>query len=152
MAWLFWCVIGSTAFSGCASQSTDPVVVDLASARAAWAQQGPADYRIDVRRLCFCGYDVTRAVRVTVRNSVIVERTYADDGSLVSANPEFFPDVPGLFAVIEDAIARDAHRIDVAYDPDLGFPRTIAIDYIEQAVDEELTFQADNFSVLSGQD
>lgn len=121
----------------------------LAEARRLWASEEPADYRIDVRRLCFCGFDVTRAVRVTVHNGAVVSRRYVDDGMPASGAPDLFPDVAGLFEIVEDAIQRDAHRLDVRYDPALGFPLSIVIDYIEQAVDEELTLQVDAFEALT---
>ena len=145
--------VGLTLFvagGACTSSSTDAGREGLLEARRLWEQQGAPDYRIDVRRLCFCGYDVTRSVRVTVRDGVVVDRVYADDGTAIQADPSLFPDVAGLFDVIEDAFARGAHSVDVVYDSSLGYPTTIAIDYIEQAIDEEVTFQTENYTVQVG--
>lgn len=127
----------------------------LQEARELWQDRGVRDYRLDVRRLCFCGYDVTRAVRVTVRSGVVVSRTYVDDGTVVgeapgsfAGLPELFPDVEGLFAVVEDALDRDADQLDVTYDAEFGVPLNIVIDYRRNTADEELTFQAEAFTEL----
>lgn len=49
--------------------------------------------------------------------------------------------VEDLFAKIEDALDRDAHLVDVSYDPILGFPRSVFIDLSELIIDEEFSFE-----------
>lgn len=122
----------------------------LEEAQERWADRGIDDYRIDVQRLCFCAADVSRWVRVTVRNGVVASRTYVDDGTPVVGDPTLFPDVDGLFEVIDDALDQDAHELEVAYDPVYGIPLVIAIDYLEFAVDEELTLRSQDFQLLDG--
>jgi hypothetical protein len=51
---------------------------------------------------------------------------------------ELFPDVDGLFDILEDAFQRGAHSIEATYDPETGVPVEFFIDYIENAIDEEL--------------
>ncbi|MGB0143348.1 MAG: DUF6174 domain-containing protein, partial [Akkermansiaceae bacterium] len=61
---------------------------------------------------------------------------------VLSAFPEFImpPDdvtVDDWFATIASAIENDAFRIDVDWDPSLGFPETTYIDFDEWLADEE---------------
>ncbi len=141
--------LGAGGMGGCAT-GTGPNLEGLERARARWAAQGVDSYEVDVRRLCFCAFDVTRAVRVHVANGHATARTYIDTGEPVVQDPELFPDIPGLFDLIEEAIDQDAHSIEVDYDSDLGYPLSISIDYLEHAVDEELTMIVDRFHPLRG--
>jgi hypothetical protein len=108
--------------------------------RGLWRAERPLSYEYTVQRLCFCITDAVRPVRVRVTGDSVTSRVYADDGTPVPAQyAESFPTVDGLFQLILDAMADDADEIEVVYDPDTGVPLEIAIDYIEMAVDDELT-------------
>ena len=54
-----------------------------------------------------------------------------------------FPTVDGLFDFLEDAIDRGAEEIEVAFDPDLGLPTTVRVDYRLAAVDEEIGYEVE---------
>ena len=43
---------------------------------------------------------------------------------------------------------READSISVEYDPARGFPASIFVDYMQQAADEELTYEAGDFEPL----
>ena len=119
---------------------------DLASARARWAASQPNAYEITVRALCFCGEN--RPVIVAVKAGVVESRRYADTGLAIDPrSASLFPSVDGLFAVVDDAIARHAAQLDVQYDDVRGFPVRIAIDYIKNAIDDEVTYQTSDFKV-----
>ena len=45
-------------------------------------------------------------------------------------------------------ILNDAEEIQISYDATYGFPNSIAIDYIKEAVDDELSLQVSDFEVL----
>jgi hypothetical protein len=80
-------------------------------------------------------------VRIEVRDGVVSAATYVDDGSPVGE--EYRTDLPtieDLFEEIQDAIDREAHSLSASYDADRGYPTAVAIDYIENAVDEEMAF------------
>ena len=112
----------------------------MREAEQLWQLRRPARYEYTVQRQCFCGEDARGPVRVTVDGETIVSQTY-DDGRAVDAPAdEWFPSVDGLFAVLRDAFARDAHEIRVSYDPQLGVPVELWIDYSQNIADEELGF------------
>ena len=109
--------------------------------RETWERLRPSSYQYVVERLCFCGLEARGPVRVIVVGDDVSERTYADSGDPVpAAFGELFPSVDGLFDVLLDAFEREAHRIDVTYDPISGVPLDLWIDYLETVADEELGF------------
>jgi hypothetical protein len=94
-----------------------------------------------IERLCFCLDEWRGPTRITVVGVDPTERVYVDTGDPVPMQAEdAFPSVDGLFAIIEDALDKDAHSVEVIYDPSTGVPLEIRIDYIELAIDEELGF------------
>jgi hypothetical protein len=114
---------------------------DLEAARRRWADRGPTSYEMVVGPECFCGEAVTARVLVTVRQREVVSRHYVSSGASVDSRWDAaFPDVPGLFDLIEDAIDRKAARVSASYDPQLGYPMRIDIDYRRDYVDDEVTY------------
>jgi hypothetical protein len=107
---------------------------------ARWEEAGLEDYVFEFQRLCFCGGDVIRRVRIEVRSGSVSAATYVDDGAPVSGDLEDYPTIEALFEEIQDAIDREAHSLTASYHAELGYPTSVSIDYIELAVDEEMAF------------
>jgi hypothetical protein len=123
--------------AACSDSSFGPELRELDQNRAKWEAAAPASYVYAVERLCFCGY--FGAARVTVENGVAVSAVWVDpEGQPVEPTTDLFPSVDGLFDILEDAFARNAHSVEVTYDPVTGAPTEFQIDYIEHAIDEEL--------------
>lgn len=53
--------------------------------------------------------------------------------------------VEDLFEVAQDAI-ETADHVDISYDPDLGYPTTVSVDQILEAVDDEFTWTIESFT------
>jgi len=114
----------------------------LEAARDAWAARGWDSYSFVLQRLCFCGGG-TEPADVVVEAGVRVSVTSRLTGEPIPEEWwQYYLTVPELFDFIEDAIDRKAHSIDVTYAPGAGWPTHIAIDYIENAIDEEMAFEA----------
>lgn len=111
----------------------------LARARMKWEQAGIDTYALRVLRGCgeCLAPTVTGPVRVSVRAGAIESRAYEDGTPVSDSYASLFPDVPGLFAVIEDAIRQDAAKLTVSYHPVYGIPINIYIDYHAMMVDDE---------------
>ncbi|MEX2473402.1 MAG: DUF6174 domain-containing protein [Gemmatimonadota bacterium] len=117
--------------------SLGPERSELERARALWEATGPSDYSYAVERLCFCGY--TGPARVTVEDGEVVSVvSLTEQQPPIEPSEDLFPSVDGLFDILEDAMARDAHSITATYDPETGVPVEFFIDYQEFTVDEEL--------------
>ncbi|MBI2333200.1 MAG: hypothetical protein HYU84_13770, partial [Chloroflexi bacterium] len=55
--------------------------------------------------------------------------------------------IENLFAVAEESLA-NADKVEITYDPTYGFPASIAVDQIEMAMDDEISYSVENFEVL----
>lgn len=106
---------------------------------ARWRSVGPSSYRYALRRSCYCPGEYIGPVRVTVSADTVFQRVYVESGDPVPETAaDAFPTVDGLFELLTRAFDDGADRIDVTYDPELGVPIEISIDYLEDAVDDEL--------------
>ena len=147
--WALWALVALTAV-GCSSSPVEPEQDALTLARARWAAAGVVvSYSFEFQRLCFCSFDTTRGTRVEVVDGSVDRVVYVDTGDPVSDLIRA-PTVGGLFDEIQDAIDRQAHSLMASYDSELGHPTDVAIDFLEFAVDEEMSFMVSAFEVLAG--
>jgi hypothetical protein len=117
---------------------------DLARNRALWQAEGSADYEFGFQRLCYCPEEAVRPVQIRVTADAVVSVIDALGQPVDSLDVAryFTITIDSLFGVVEHAIAVDAHRLTVRYDPELGYPESIAIDYDAATVDEEMLLSA----------
>ena len=121
---------------------------ELASARSRWLQKAPSAYTMTIMRGCECLTEAVGPVVVTVNNGAISAR-YTLSGAAVSKTyAGLFPDVEGLFQLIENAQAQHYYKVDVEYDSELGFPTKISIDANKQMVDDESFTLVRDFSAI----
>jgi hypothetical protein len=114
---------------------------DLSSAEERWAKGGLINYRYTLQIGCFCPPPLNDQLLVEVRNGATVRVSAVSSGEDVSlAMVDRVATIPGLFATIRDANERKADKIDVSYNAALGYPERISIDYIVQAVDDEVGY------------
>lgn len=108
--------------------------------RALWRELGIVSYEIDLAISCFC--PTPHLVTVAVENDVIVGVTDLETGDQLDAS-QFarFYTVEQLFNLIERA-EREADQFEVEYHGELHHPTSIDIDWIENAIDDELAVQA----------
>lgn len=115
----------------------------LAANQALWTQKHPLDYVITIERQCFCP---SAQYEITVSDDIV--QSVSHDGAPVApAEVQGLPKtVPQLFAVVA-GLPPDA-AVEVSYDPDLGFPTSIRVDPIPNAVDDEYTIVVHRFQAL----
>lgn len=114
----------------------------LEDARQLWSAQGWDSYAFTLQRLCFCAGG-TDPAEVVVLAGARVSVTVLETGLPVPAEyAQYYLTVAELFDFVEDAIDRKAHEIVVSYHRTLGYPVSVRIDYIENAIDEEMAFAA----------
>lgn len=118
---------------------------DFAAARKKWDENRPESYRVTVTQLCFCLTEVVTPRTVTVEGDEVtsVDPPIPDD---IGFDIEVLT-VDVLFDILERALA-DADEVVVSYNEDYGFPESISIDWIELAVDDEVTYTAESFEPL----
>lgn len=120
---------------------------DLDTARSNWLTNGASSYTYEVEQACFCTPDFVRPRHVTVVEGVVSEVLYLDtmteDTDFAFS---FFGPVDSFFDVIQDAFDGDAFSVNAMFDPNLGFPMEIYINYAEFIADEEYSVRLSNYS------
>lgn len=128
---------------GCSSDPLGPHRGELEKNQEKWRAQGIASYTYDYRLNCFCGGPGIQPVRIEVREGEVVEVTLQETGEPVDPSTvDDFPTVEDLFGMIRNALEREPFRAEAAYDPLLGYPRDVFIDFEEWVADEEFGFVA----------
>jgi hypothetical protein len=130
-------VLASAMFTLTSCSSVVSPGEELASARSRWLQKGPSVYTMTIFRGCECLSEAVGLVSVTVNNGAISARYTASGVAVGKSYAALFPDVEGLFRLIADAQAQHYYKVDVEYDPELGFPTSISIDAVKNALDDE---------------
>ncbi len=137
------------------AEPTSPGAMDdgpqaLAASRVRWEAQRPGDYRFTYSRNCFCPPQYRGPFDVTVRGGAVADVAYRGEGDPIDRPLTEYQTVDDLFALIAEAYARDAARVDVTYDPTTGQPTEVYIDYDEQMADEEVGFTVEPVRPVDG--
>lgn len=117
-----------------------------------WQDAGVSHYRYDLVIGCFCPFAQDMPLTIEVRNGEVISIARAD-GTLIDSsdlNYEFYvkyATIDEVFAELRSEMA-EAEEVNVAYDPEYGFPTEVSIDRIKLAMDDELSLQVTNFKVL----
>ena len=128
----------SSVTAGGGGQQTDP----LAAAQTLWNSKKPAgDRYVMVQRVvCFCALGNV-SYRITVNGATITavvnDRT---DVPLASSSWGTFKTVAQLFDAVRAAQTKAGTLKSVEYDATLGFPRTVSLDPILNAIDDEVSY------------
>jgi len=117
-----------------------------------WIEQSKLfnrDYTYTLQINCFCPTDITSPVVMMVLDGQTDSIVYQSDGQ--PATNAVFDDIntiEDLFAIIRDAINEKVDKLTVEYDANLGYPKAISIDPMENAVDEERAYSILDFAIL----
>lgn len=122
--------------------------LELARNRQRWVSAGIHDYEFDFRRLCFCPPEATESVHIVVRQDVVTSVVRTSDGQPASMRVSSWPRVDELFAEVQQRLDQRVERLDVRYDPTYGYPRSVVVDIVLRAVDDEYSLTADNLRRL----
>jgi hypothetical protein len=135
------------AAAACTEPETSPREADLARAAARWQGAGIDSYDFDISRACFCGSLATRTVRVSVRHGAFAGLLYVD--SLTPADTTYFADfltMERFFAHLRGVLAAGPGSFTAWYDPILGYPDSVVVDPIANAVDDEYALRIVSFT------
>jgi hypothetical protein len=114
------------------------------ASRATWDTADIASYTITTTVSCFCP-ELDGPVTVTVVDGKATTATR--DGKEIPVNDPTLRGLPltveDLFAYIDDSAKAD--DVSVTYDPHLGYPTSIAVDWRKNAIDDEVTITVTNF-------
>lgn len=114
-----------------------------------WKKRSFDSYQYTFQRTCFCLRDLTREVRVTVRNDQIVEIRFTDTGDLVDPSLyQFFYTMREIFKEIRQQLAQDPEHAEIEYDSQWKIPTYVFIDQSSGLADEEIQFVIKDFTPI----
>ena len=123
---------------------------ELGKQQAQWDAQGVTHYRYQLTISCFCPFMDIMPVTVEVQDGKVLSLTDVNGqplGDEFRATFEEAATVDGLFALAAGAV-NNADKVSIVYDSKFGFPSAIEIDWIEMAIDDEISYYVAGFEVL----
>jgi predicted small secreted protein len=133
---------------------------EVEQARDKWQAANISHYRFNLRLGCFCAFSQDMPLVIEVKDGQVISMKYQSGKEVEPGNLEYFQ----RFATMDqlfDEIANDfqiqgnvdatgdkADEVKVTYDETYGFPTQISIDFIKDAVDDELGLTISAFEKL----
>jgi len=117
-----------------------------------WTDANITHYRFALSIGCFCAFRSQMPLVVEVLNGNVVSMVGADGVVIAETDPSYgtftqYATIDRLFSELETDL-NDADEITVTYDPTYGFPTEINIDFIKEAMDDELYLSASGLEIL----
>jgi hypothetical protein len=99
-------------------------------------------------RSCACPTGI-EAVTVVVRNKAVESRTFVASGLAVpGARATDFPDIPGLFVLIDRARGGGSVSYSTQYDGTYGYPVSLTIDWVGGTITDDVVYAVSEFTSL----
>ena len=134
--------------TACTSSATTEFDKNLAK----WQAAKITHYRYSLSVGCFCAFMDQMPVNIEMKDGEIVSVT-STNGNAITATDDLYEILQSyagmdmLFNQVK-AASENADKVEVTYNPTNGFPTSITIDLIEEAVDDELYITVGDFKVL----
>jgi hypothetical protein len=117
-----------------------------------WERQNISHYRFTVTVSCFCPFANVEVTYEVLNGQVVNQSVHSSpdnpvDEAQVSDFYQPYNTIEKVFDYVGEAI-RDADETTIDYDPTYGFPINISIDWIKQAIDDEMYLTISNFEAL----
>jgi hypothetical protein len=90
-------------------------------------------------------------LNIEVKDGEVVSMEYQSGNEIDAANLEYFQrfaTIDKIFDELEKDKNGEADEVTVAYDEKYGYPAQVNIDFIKNAVDDEVSLQISAFEVL----
>ena len=130
----------------------DPGKQIFQASLAQWNEEGPDSYVMVLRRQTL-GANPDLRVVITVENDVVVSRFYEGTDIPVSVDAAAgFPDVPGLFSIVLDAMEGDPFLLSTEYDPTYGYPSSVTLDVTAGSTSDNVIYTVVEFTPASSTD
>jgi hypothetical protein len=128
---------------------------ELAAGRAAWRAAALESYEYGYRKFCECHPDSPPETLVTVRDRQVVavrHRPFGFTNEVPAPRPEenlqYYWTIDGLFDLVAAGLKRGA-TVRATYDPTLGYPAEVYIDYDPNFIGDELDVRLTTVAPLS---
>jgi hypothetical protein len=123
--------------------SSGPVSDSLLQAsQARWSASHVSSYQYRFRWECYCSQDHVRIVDINVTGGVITRVTDVETGArLTGQEAAGYRTIDGLFDFVRGALDQSAASVNGAFDPSLGYPSLVNVDYVAGMADDENGFR-----------
>ena len=130
---------------------------EVEQAREKWQSANISHYRFNVHISCFCVFVENMPLVVEVKDGEVVSMEFATGNEI---DPQLLPlferyvTIDRLFDGLESGFDFEgddqgpADKVTVEYDATYGFPTKIDIDFVEEAIDDELYLSISDFEAL----
>lgn len=116
-----------------------------------WQNANISHYRYDLTLSCFCAFNEDMPLLIEVQDGQVVSMEFQSGKEIDSSLLELFnkyTTIDRMFAELEADLNGAADKVTVEYDATYGFPTKADIDFIEEAIDDELYLTVANFEAL----
>ena len=118
-----------------------------------WEDANITHYRFNLDMVCFCAFRDQMPLTIEVRDGQVVSITNNAGTEVLDTDPsyEFFmpyATIAQLFAELDANLNGNADEVTVKYDETYGFPTELNIDFVKEAVDDELYLTVSGFEPL----
>ena len=117
---------------------------ELDDGRELWNATAPSHYRYVQDEWAFA--DSVGPVRIEVLDGEIVSAVIVETEKPAPESRALT--IEDLFDMVQDEIDHEPDDLEVEYDDELGFPSSVDVDPIENAMDDEHGFSAEEFEDL----
>ncbi len=140
-------------FVSCNTDDDDNLLNELNANRQLWESSQVKNYSWNERLSCFCGGILERDIFVV---NDVKDRVEYDDSNVPPQvdRDELYVSifnqsktVDEAFDFIESLLGQDVASLSIEYDTVYGFPTIISIDYIENAIDDEIGYIYTDFNI-----
>jgi uncharacterized protein YceK len=133
---------------------------EVQQAREKWQNANISHYQFKLFLGCFCVFSQDMPLNIEVKDGQVVSMQFQSGKEIDPSLMEYFQrfaTVDKLFSEIEnsfqiqgnvDTAGDKADEVKVTYDETYGFPSQINVDFIKEAVDDELSLQITDFEKL----
>jgi hypothetical protein len=116
-----------------------------------WQDANISHYRYHLFLSCFCAFNEDMPLIIEVQDGEVVSMEFQSGNEIDPSLLELFDKyatIDRIFAELEADLNGAADKVTVEYDPTYGFPTKADIDFVEEAIDDELYLTLSNFEQL----
>jgi len=142
-------ILMAVALTACASAGAASSEFDRA--RDKWQDADISHYRYNLTLSCFCAFNENMPLVIEVQDGEVVSMESQNGNEIEDMNLELFQKydtIDDIFVELEKALGGEADKVTVTYDETYGFPTQIDLDFIEEAIDDELYITVSGFEEL----
>ena len=116
-----------------------------------WQDANITHYRYKLHLSCFCVFVQDMPLIIEVMDGKVVSMEYQSENPIDATNRELFEryaTIDRIFSELEADLAGAADEVTVTYDPTYRFPTQATIDFVKEAIDDELYLTISDFEAL----